>query len=366
VKKKILYVDEVYSQSQELIEKNIRNLNYTQSIKKIHSLKISWSDLFKINFKDINFIYIYPNIIDLQKKWCYENNIKFSDEITTFIKQASIENPDLIFFQSTAILKKILKKNKLEYKYFFWDGTSQNNKLLARNATGVMTNMNSSNQFYKNLGLKSLKINHFFDNRIKFPKLKKKYFISFIGSIANKNHFDRCLFLYKISKVQKVNFFIGDQVNFFRLIGIIFYNLIFKKKKIKELILYFFAYKYILSNNKGAIFGNDMYKKIYQSKILLNYHLNTEDGLNMRVFEVTGLGVCLLTDYRPALELYFKFNKEIFVYQNADEAITIINDLKKNQKKINVISKCAQQKTLSAYVFKNSKKRILNFIKKLF
>ena len=150
MKKKILYVDEVYSQALKLINNNIRKLNYTQSIKKINSLKISWSDLFKANFKDINFVYIYPNITDLQKKWCYENNIKFSDEITTFIKQASLENPDLIFFQSTAILKKILKKNKLEHKYFFWDGTSSNNKFLANQATGIMTNMHSSRQFYKN------------------------------------------------------------------------------------------------------------------------------------------------------------------------------------------------------------------------
>lgn len=234
--KNILYVCEFYDKAIPVINKKIQKCNYKQSIQKIHSLRISWSDLFEENFKDFNFIYIYPNIVDLQKKWCHENNINFSGKINTVIKQISIIKPQLIFFQSTSTLNSILKKQKLECKYFFWDGTSRNNKLLAKDAKGVMTNMNQSAQFYKKLGLETQQINHFFDERIKFKKLKKKYFITFIGGISNKDHFDRCLFLYRVSKLHKINFFIGDQMNFFRLFGIILYNFIYKKKKNKRFI----------------------------------------------------------------------------------------------------------------------------------
>lgn len=108
-----------------------------------------------------------------------------------------------------------------------------------------------------------------------------------------------------------------------------------------------------------------MYKIINQSKIILNYHLNSEDGFNMRLFETTGLGSCILTDYRPQLELYFKLNKEILVYQNIDDAISIIDHLKKNQRKIFSVSKLGKKKIFSKHLFKNRKKIILNFIKKL-
>ena len=42
--------------------------------------------------------------------------------------------------------------------------------------------------------------------RVKIQKIKKKYFLSFVGSISNKYHFDRTLFLYDLNKKIKINF----------------------------------------------------------------------------------------------------------------------------------------------------------------
>jgi spore maturation protein CgeB len=365
MKKKILYIDQVYNKAIPLIENKIKKLNYNDSIKEIHSLKISWSDIFQSNFKDFNFIYFYPNIINLQKKWCSEKKINYYNEVYTLINQINLEKPDLIFFQSTAFLYKILKIKKLNYKYFFWDGTSKKDKYLALEAKGVISNMNTVVKFYKNLNLDSVFISHFYDERIKKKNIKKKYFLTFIGSVSNKNHFDRCLFLYMISRKHKINFFIGDKTNFIRLFGVIFYNFIFKKKKIKDLILYLIACKFIFSNDNGPVFGIKMYEKIIQSKIVINFHLNTEDGLNMRLFEVTGSGTCLLTDSRPNMSSYFKINKEIFVFKNVNEAISIIDDLKKNPQKIYYTSIQGFKKTMNKFTFKNKKKKFLNFINKL-
>lgn len=76
-------------------------------------------------------------------------------------------------------------------------------------------------------------------------------------------------------------------------------------------------------------YGSQLYKLLNDSKITLNVHghVNANYGKakfaagNIRLFEATGTGCCLLTDHLPHLEEFFIPDEEIVTYRNKFEAI---------------------------------------------
>lgn len=58
---------------------------------------------------------------------------------------------------------------------------------------------------------------------------------------------------------------------------------------------------------KGAAWGIDQYKIYARSKIVINRHGEVAEGYsnNMRMFEATGMGACLFTEYSRNLHQYF-------------------------------------------------------------
>lgn len=83
---------------------------------------------------------------------------------------------------------------------------------------------------------------------------------------------------------------------------------------------------------KGVLppcYGSQLYKLLNDSKITLNVHgdVNANYGKakfaagNIRLFEATGTGCCLLTDHLPHLEEFFIPDEEIVTYRNKFEAV---------------------------------------------
>jgi spore maturation protein CgeB len=77
----------------------------------------------------------------------------------------------------------------------------------------------------------------------------------------------------------------------------------------------------------SAVFGLAMYQKLADSKVTLNNHIDiaTISASNMRLYEATGIGTCLLTDWKPDLEQLFEPDREVVTYKSAAEAIEKVN-----------------------------------------
>jgi spore maturation protein CgeB len=72
---------------------------------------------------------------------------------------------------------------------------------------------------------------------------------------------------------------------------------------------------------RKALFGLDMYQAIADSKVVLNVHADASTGFasNMRLFESTGTGGCLLTDWKENLKELFEPEREIVTFRSIDE-----------------------------------------------
>jgi spore maturation protein CgeB len=192
---------------------------------------------------------------------------------------------------------------------------------------------------------------HGFDTRLSFLNdVQKKINLSFIGNILNKNHANRVDILYELLKKNSISIWIGDlsKLNFTKKKAN-FFNF----KNIPKIINFISMYKKIKKINKfnkGEVFGIDMYTKLAMSLVTFNSHISVagNEAANLRLFEATGLGSCLLTDKKNNISDFFTPD-EIVSYDNKYDAVEKAKYLLLNPKMTELIGKKAKQKTYSKH-----------------
>lgn len=115
------------------------------------------------------------------------------------------------------------------------------------------------------------------------------------------------------------------------------------------------------------IFGIEYYSVLKQYVVCLNMHgarLDYGAG-NMRMFEVTGIGGCLLTDHRSENSELFDVDREMVVYHSLEEMVEKLKWLLDNPKIAKDIALAGQKKTLEKYTYKHKAEQLNEYIQKI-
>ncbi len=77
---------------------------------------------------------------------------------------------------------------------------------------------------------------------------------------------------------------------------------------------------------KPPLWGYDMYRQLQRSKIALNIHIDMAEqyAANMRLYEATGVGTMLLTDWKTNLPELFETGKEVAAYRSTEECVELV------------------------------------------
>jgi spore maturation protein CgeB len=115
---------------------------------------------------------------------------------------------------------------------------------------------------------------------------------------------------------------------------------------------------------KGTVYGLEMYQVLADSKITLNFHIDISGnkGGNIRLFEATGAGTCLLTDWKENLGEFFEPDKEVVVFRTMDECLEKINYLLSHEDERQAIALSGQKRTLTEYSYQNVIGKFSNFL----
>jgi hypothetical protein len=113
--------------------------------------------------------------------------------------------------------------------------------------------------------------------------------------------------------------------------------------------------KLMMSIIKPPVYGLEMYNTLKNSKLSLNIHIDKakNEAANMRLFEITGAGSCMVTDWKENLTNIFVEDEEIVVFKTFEEAKDKIKMLLKDDKLRNKIALAGQKRTLNDYKFSN-------------
>lgn len=104
-------------------------------------------------------------------------------------------------------------------------------------------------------------------------------------------------------------------------------------------------------HNQGARWGMEMFRTLKQGRVVLNAEIDLAKGEagNMRLFETTGVGAFLLTEYHDNIRQYFEPGKELEVFRNGDELVDKIRYYLGHPEERKAIARQGQERCLREY-----------------
>lgn len=351
--------------------------NYIEHVTKLNNQYFWESNFFKYNLEKLGNYEVEEVICNdklLQIKWAHENQIIFNEENWYFdILEAQLNKfrPNVFYAYDHKILNDTFLnkiKNAIpELKLLIiWDGIDANKYELFSKADIVLTPADFISNNLNNNQIKAYTLPFAFEPRIldHLTTYSKKCDVSFVGQISliENGHFARRKLLTEVAKSIDIELYLSGNTKIAsKPFSKFTVSLIKNIGPNETLELYKLGRK-----SKGALFGIDMYNKFHNSKIVLNKHIDLagDNAANIRLFEATGSGTCLLTDYKKNIDNFFEIGKEVLVYKDNDDCIKQIKYLIANPDEANKIAEAGQKRTLNNYNYANRMVFLNNIIKK--
>lgn len=109
----------------------------------------------------------------------------------------------------------------------------------------------------------------------------------------------------------------------------------------------------IRSRHHGEAWGLTMFSLLAKSRITINRHIDVAEhnANNMRLFEATGCGALLITDYKDNLDELFKVGQEVVAYRSPEECAALIRYYQENPEEARQIARAGQSRTLRDHTY---------------
>lgn len=351
----------------DFLEKNnkIKNLKYKEIQENFFTKKISYSDVFSRNMKKLGnkSEEIIINFEYLQNQWAIENIKSNTNKLNNnLILEMQIEKfqPEVIFFQNlpTINIKNLKKKFSFIKKIVVHCGFDIKKELI-KDIDLLFVTPHLYEKF-KNNFKNIYQLHHYFDESILkiINKKKKKNFIIFSGKTGSSKNLHH-KFRFNLLKEICLNFDIkiySDEYG--RKIYYSKKNKTNLKQKIYKMVNFmntpknneFFIHDLFPKNCFYPIYGIEMYNEICSSNLVLNSHTDVSwnYSANMRLFETTGVGTCIITENSKNINSLFS-NEQIITYNDQEDCIKKINYYKNNLEELEEISLRGQKQTLEKH-----------------
>lgn len=387
MKPSFLFISNGYPPALEYFKiSDLREKSYDECKEELSQKLLDIASLYSLNLKKFGYksTAILPNHETLQKKWAEENGIKFSDfspphlaRRSYFIRSVISNFPKAYyFFKSLAdrktwawqILMSQIKRFKpdilqifdLHYfsPLFLKEIKKYTGKIVGEISSPIMmpeenlkcydlllSSLPHYVEKFQGIGIKSFYLPYAFESTIlgRINKQKRNYNCVYIGSLSRD--VDKVTFLEKVAQKANVDFWGYAQPP------------LDKSSP-------------IMQRYKGQAWGIDMFKIFAQSKIVINRHTEkigkhyeSKYANNMRLYEATGMGAMLITDFKENLGELFKIGKEVETYNSLEELVEKINYYLKHDEEREKIARAGQERTLKDHTYEQRAKKLLEVIK---
>ena len=121
---------------------------------------------------------------------------------------------------------------------------------------------------------------------------------------------------------------------------------------------------WIRRRHQGIAWGVEMYAILGRSRITLNHHIGIAEHFanNMRLFEATGMGALLITDWKQNLGELFDPGTEVAAYRSADECAELIEHYLGHPRELEAMARAGQQRTLREHTYAQRMKEFVDLV----
>ncbi len=338
---------------------------------------------------------IIENAEFLQKQWATENNIKTTDNKHLIYEQIKSFNPEVLWIENINLVEKdwinYLRSTIPSIRLVIANHCAPyNSRIIERfkNLDFIITCTPGLKDDFERNGLKSFHVYHGFNPEV-------------LDKISNDNNFPLNDFVFSGSLLMGGGFHskrIELIENFFKEdIDLKIYGNLEKKHKVRAKQTVYYAInilnkikmggyvrdipllnkyeeygatsisnysKKLIRATEPPVFGVDMFKLLKKARITLNNHGEVAGDYagNMRLFEATGVGSCLITDNKRNMGELFVRDDEVVVYDSFEECIEKVKWLLNNENERIKIAKSGQDRTLKTHSVEERCKLLINII----
>jgi spore maturation protein CgeB len=334
---------------------------------------------------------IIANDNSLQTKWKSENHLNTDKNSDILFEQVNTYKPDILWIENLSYINndwfnKVRKNIKTVKLIVAYHCAPYNKDILEklRNADFIITCTPGLKKTLESEGLRAYLVYHGFDKDL-LTRIKGKgdgFFnkLVFSGSLITGGSFHS-------SRINLIESLIREQIDLslyvtlensykIRAKQLIYVTAgLLKKLKMDGLTGRIPIFEYgrspvknysdsLLRSNHQPLYGIDMYNLFNESRIVLNIHIGVAGDYagNMRMFEVTGVGSCLLTDNKKNMSDLFEAGKEVVVYDSTEDCINKVKWLLENEQEREQIARSGQKRTLAEHTVENRCKSIIDII----
>ena len=360
-----------------------------------------WTNaLTELNYETTDII---ANAEFLQTSWASQNNFSFDENDWMFeIAAAQIKSfrPDVLLVADYStftadFLKNIRRECPSIRLILGWCGAPYQDSSVFREWDIALSCVPEMAADFRAKGIRSHHVNHAFAPRILNQldlKSQPNSDFGFIGSILKQNqfHIERERLLLKLVEFTDLQIWSDMKLPSFKQRRNIFarrqaHNVIHAVRNagISEKLLNSLpvvrkiaAWKSppifenavderIARRTRRPLFGLEMFQQLRDFRVAFNNHIDISpvSASNMRLFETTGVGACLLTDWKENLSDLFEPDKEVLTYRSAEECVEKVKYILEHENERREIAAAGQLRTLREHTFQNRAARIDEIIR---
>lgn len=362
-----------------------------------------WSDFWSLALTKLGYetSEIVSNAECMQKAWVKENGVDYSERnwlLDITMAQITAFRPEVLFVNDfvtyTAEYLREVRANCPSIRLIIgWCGAPYKDRSVFKEYDLVLSSAPELVQDFLSQGHRSYHLNHAFHPRI-LEKLDSNRSpdidFSFIGSIAKKEqyHLQREVLLLELVKrtplqlwadVNALSFQQRSQVAIRQHAYDVAHGLARSgarwavKNDLAQRVLSWTdrpvmpltVNRRLAKLARAPIFGLNMFSHIQRSRVSLNSHIDLSSSYasNMRLYEVTGVGSCLLTDWKPNLQNLFEIDSEVVAYSSPEECVEKVSYLLEHEDDRKAIAAAGQKRTLRDHTFDQRAQMLDDFIR---
>lgn len=388
------YVRDIYHKHPDLINKT-----FAQQMAAFDYDAFGWADYWSHALTPLGYevLELAYNVEQMQRAWAKESslpdaaNIDLREIILSQIRQFK---PDILWFDDldADLLKRIRDEVPSIKVVLGWVGSAIPRSDVWRHIDLVLSCAPESVEYLNNAGFPAAHLHHGFDPRIteRLQERQKRIDFSFIGQLMRSNqfHLQREQLLENLASEVGIDIFspsahfnFKDDVKTVLEAAIYEGVQVLRKAGVSEPILKALpvinkVFKYesrpLLPVNKKLkpflkppVFGLEMFQVLRDSKITLNSHADSSPRFasNMRLFETTGVGTCMVVDWKENLSELFELDTEVVSYKTSDECVEKVKWLLDHPEKREEIAKAGLKRTMKDHTFFHRAEQLDRIIK---
>lgn len=119
---------------------------------------------------------------------------------------------------------------------------------------------------------------------------------------------------------------------------------------------------------QGEAWGLQMFSILGASEVTLNRHIDVSRGYanNMRLYEATGMGACLVTDGQRNLSDIFEPDEEVIPYSSPADLVEKVERLLQDSRWRREVARAGQQRTLREHTYRHRMEQLAHLVEDLF